>query len=142
MKPTSSKDGPLAIWMDLTAEPIWKYEELPPFLLPEMMQLDSGEVNDSELSRAIWFWCRRPKLMFHDSAALIIAALCVLLSLSIALVNWHLTPVPKRAAEVTIIVFEVAFEIYAIGYRFKFLRWRREYEGSIDRLIRSLHWGL
>jgi hypothetical protein len=47
MKPTSSKDGPLAIWMDLTAEPIWKYEELPPFLLPEMMQLDSGEVNDS-----------------------------------------------------------------------------------------------
>ena len=142
MKPTSSKDGPLAIWMDLAAEPIWKYEELPPFLLPELMQLDSGEVNESELSRAIWFWCRRPKLIFRDSAAVILMALCVLVSLSIALVNWHLTSVPKRAAEVMIILFEVAVEIYAIGYRLKFVRWRREYERSIDRLIRSLHSGV
>jgi membrane protein YdbS with pleckstrin-like domain len=111
-------------------------------MLPEMTRLDLGEVDDSELSRAIWFWCRRPKLMFRDSAALMVVALCLLISLSIALVNWHLTSVPKRAAEVMIIVFEVAVEIYAIGYRLKFLRWRRDYEQSIDRLIRSLHSGV
>jgi hypothetical protein len=34
---------------------------------------------------------------------------------------------PKRAAEVIIVLFEVAVEIYAIGHRLNFLRLRREY---------------
>ena len=126
------------MWRDLITEPAWKYQEFPPYLLSQETKLDLLEASDSELSRAIWFWSRRPKLIFNDSAALVIVALCVLISLSIALVNWHLTSVPKRAAEVTIILFAVAVEIYAIGHRLKFLRWRREYERSIDRLIQTL----
>jgi membrane protein YdbS with pleckstrin-like domain len=71
----------------------------------------------------------------------IIVALCVLVSLFIALVNWPGTSMSQRVAQVTIILFEVAVEIYAIGHRLKFLRWRREYERSIDRLIRTIHPG-
>ena len=70
-------DGFLTIWNDLTTEPAWKYEELPPFLLSRLIKVDLFETGDSELSRAIWFWFRRPKLAFHDSAALVIVALCV-----------------------------------------------------------------
>ncbi|MFY9988979.1 MAG: hypothetical protein WAK31_29765 [Chthoniobacterales bacterium] len=136
------KDGLSAIWRDLTAEPVWKYEELPPLLLPDLTGLDLFELGDTELARAHWFWSRRPKLTFPERAAVMIVALCVLICLSIALVYWHHTSVLKRAVEMIIVLFEVAVEIYAIGHRLEFLRWRREYERSIDRLIRTHHAGM
>jgi hypothetical protein len=134
-------DGLLAIWRDFITEPVWKYEELPPLLLSQVTKLDLLEASDAELSRAMWFWLRRPKLMFHESAAPIIVALCVLVSLFIALVHWPGTSMSQRVAEVSIILLEVAVAMYAIGHWLKFLRWRREYERSIDRLIRTLHPG-
>src|ERR1700757_866369 len=139
VKLMSSMEGLSVIWTDLTTEPDWKYDELPPFMLSQLTESDLFEASDSELARVIWFWCRRPKLMFHDRAALVIVALCVLISLSIALVNWPETSRPKRIDEGIIVLFELAFAIYATGHRLRFLRWRREYERSIDRLIRDLH---
>jgi hypothetical protein len=135
-------DGLLAMWMDLTTEPDWKYDELPPFRLSQLSEIDLLEASDSELARVIWFWCRRPKLKFHDSAALVIVALCVLISLSIALVSWPETSPPRRTDEVIVVLFELAAALYATGHRLRFLRWRREYERSIDRLIRSLYPGV
>jgi hypothetical protein len=135
-------DRLLTIWRDLTTEPVWKYEELPPFRLSQLTKLDLLEASDSELARAIWFWCRRPKLIFHDSAASIIVALCVLVSLFIALVNWPGTSMPERVAEMVILLLELVVEIYLVVQRLKFLRWRREYERSIDRLIRTIHSGV
>jgi hypothetical protein len=132
-------DGFSAIWRDLTTEPVWKYEELPPFLLSQVTESDLLEASESELARAIWFWLRRPKLRFRESAALMIVALCVLISLSIALLDWPGTSRSERVAEVTIVLFEVAVAIYAVWHRLKSVRWRREYERSIDRLIRNLH---
>src|SRR5580700_4201240 len=131
-------DGFSAIWRDLTTEPVWEYEELPPFLLSQVTEGDLLEASESELARAIWFWLRRPKLRFRESAALMIVALCVLISLSIALLDWPGTSRSERVAEVTIILFEVAVVIYAVWHRLKSVRWRREYERSIDRLIRNL----
>jgi hypothetical protein len=113
-----------------------------PLLLSQVTKLDLLKASDSELSRVMWFWLRRPKLMFHDSAALMKVALCIPISLSIALVNWPGTSMAKRVAELIILLFEVAVEMYLIGHRLKFLRWRREYERSIDRLIRTLRPGV
>ena len=135
-------DGPLAIWKDLTTEPAWKYEELPPFLLLPLTKCDLLESNDSELSRAIWFWFRRPKLTFHDSAALAIVSLCVLVSLFIALVNWPETSAPRCIKEVSILLSEAAVGMYLVIQRLRFLRWRREYERSIDHVIRTIHPGV
>ena len=132
-------DGLFTIWRDLTTEPIWKYEELPPFLLSQLTKLDLLEASDSELARAIWFWCHRPKLMFHDSAALMVVALCVFISLFIALVNWPGTSMHRRVTEWIILLFEVAVGIYLIIQRLGFLRWRHDYERSIDRVIRTIH---
>ena len=133
------KDGLLAIWRGLTAEPVWKYQELPPFLLPELIKLDLVEASDSELSRVMWFWLRRPRLTLHESTEFIVVALCVLLSLTIAFVDWPLTSMTKLAAELMILLVGVAVPIYAVVHRFRFLRWRREYELSVDRLIRTIH---
>ena len=130
------------IWKNLTTEPVWKYEELPPFLLSQLTKLDLFEASDSELPRAIWFWCRRPKLLFYDSVALMTMAICVLVSLSIALVNWPGTSMPKRVDELIILLFEVAVEIYLVIQRLRFLRWRRDYERSIGRVIRSIRPGV
>ena len=135
-------DGLSVIWADLTTEPDWKYDELPPFLLSQLAESDLFEASDSELARVIWFWCRRPKLMFRDSAALAIVGLCVLTSLSIALVSWPGTSPSRRIDEVIIVLLELAAAIYVTLHRLRFLRWRREYERSIDRLIQSLHPGM
>jgi hypothetical protein len=122
----------LAIWRGLTTEPIWKYQESPPFRLPELITLDLVEAGDSELSRVIWFWLRRPRLTFHESIALIVLALCVVLFLTIASVDWPLTPMTKRADELMILLVGVAVQIYAVVHRFRYLCWRREYELSVD----------
>jgi membrane protein YdbS with pleckstrin-like domain len=87
----------------------------------------------------MWFWSRRPKLRFHHSAAPILVALCILISLFIAFVNWPGTSMQKHVTEVTIILFEVTVEVYLVRQRLRFVRWRREYEVSIDRLIRTSH---
>jgi len=59
----------------LTTEPFWKYQELPPFLLPELIKLDLVKASDSELSRVMRFWLRRPGLTLRESTALIVLAL-------------------------------------------------------------------
>jgi hypothetical protein len=141
VNPEIRKDGLLAIWRGLTTEPIWKYQELPPFLLPELIKLDLVKASDSELSRAMWFWLRRPELTFHASAALLVWGLCLLLSVAIALVARPGTSMPERFAEMIILLFVLAVEIYLTVQRIRFFRWRREYELSIDRLIRTIRPG-
>ena len=135
------KDGLLAMWKDLTSEPVWKYEELPPLLLAELTKLDLFEVGDSELARAQWFWLRQRKLALHKSTALLFAGLCVILSLAIAFVAWPETSIPKRVAEMIISLLALVAAIYLITQRIGFVRWRREYELSIDRLVRTIHPG-
>ena len=72
----------------------------------------------------------------------IIVAVCVLFSLCIALVNWPGTSMSKRITELIILLCEVAVEIYLVVQRLRFLRWRREYERSIDRLVRTIQPGV
>jgi hypothetical protein len=131
-------DGLSTIWRDLTTEPVWKYDESPPFMLSQLTEVELLQASDTELARSIWFWCRRPKLIFNDSVALVIVAFCILISLFIGLVNWAGTSMPERVAEVIILLFEVAVEIYLVIQRIRFVRWRREYELSIDRVIRTI----
>ena len=39
-----------AIWKDLTTEPAWKYDELPPFMISQLTERDLLEARDSELA--------------------------------------------------------------------------------------------
>lgn len=127
--------------MDLAKEPVWKYEESPPLLVARLTELDLFGAGDAELSRAHWFWSRRPQLTFHESAALLVWASCVLFSSVIVVIAWPGGSMPERFAESTILLFELAIANYLAVQRLRFFRWRREYELSIDRLIRSIHLG-
>ena len=138
MKSTSVK---ARLWRDFTEEPAWKYEELPPLLLVEVTELDLFELGDTELARAIWFWSRRPKLALHESAVLLVAALGVLVTLAIVFVAWIGTSMPERVAGMIILLLELAVGIFLVVQRIRFVWWRREYELSIDRLIRTIHPG-
>jgi hypothetical protein len=67
----------LAIWTDLTTEPVWQYKELPPVLLLPLMDLDPRAADESEYARAVWFWLHRSKLIFGDGwLPSALAALC------------------------------------------------------------------
>jgi hypothetical protein len=134
---TSIKDGLLAIWKDLDTEPVWRYQELPPFKLPELKELTSHIAIDSELSRVVWFWLRRPKSTLYENGTATVEVLCVLLSLIIAVFDWPLTSISGAAAEVIILLFLAAIEIGAIAHRVRLIHWRREYERSVNRLIRT-----
>ena len=135
---TSIKDRLLAIWRDLDTEPVWLYHELPPFELPELKALTSHIATDSELSRVVWFWLRRPKSTLYESGtALAVEVLCVLLSLIIAVFDWPFTSISGAAAEVIILLFLAAIEIGGIAHRARLIHWRREYERSVNRLIRT-----
>ena len=107
-------------------------------MLSQLTEAALLQASDSELARAIWLWCRRPKLMFRDSVAPIVVALCIEFSLFIAFVYWLRTSMPERAAEVIILLLEVAVEICLIIQRIRFVRWRRDYEVSIDRVVRTI----
>ena len=130
------------MWRDLTEEPAWRYEEQPPLRLSELTGLDWFEVGDVELARAHWFWSRRPRFTLQESALLLVMGSCVILSLTIAFAAWPRTSMPKRITELAILLLELAVEIYLIVQRLRFVRWRREYERSIDRLIRTIHPGV
>ena len=139
ISPRSNKDALRKVWKDLTEEPTWKYEEQPPLLLAELTALDLFEVGDSGLARAHWFWSRRPKLELHEDVALIVVAFCVLLALTIAFVKWPQISLAELAAETTILLAAVGVAIGIILSQLRFLRWRPEYELSVDRLIRTIH---
>jgi hypothetical protein len=49
---------------------------------------------------------------------------------------------PKRVAEMVILLSGLVVEIYLVVQRLKFLRWRGEYERSIDRVIRTIQPGV
>jgi hypothetical protein len=132
------KDRLLTIWRDLDTEPVWRYQELAPFKLPELKELTSHIAIDSELSRVVWFWLRRPKSTLYESGtALTVEVLFVLLFLIIAVFDWPLTSISGVAAEVIILLFLAAIEIGAIAHRVRLIHWRREYERSVNRLIRT-----
>jgi hypothetical protein len=135
----STIDRLSAIWRDLSTEPVWRYDELPPFLLSQLTEQDLLGASQSELARVIWFWLRRPKFRFPESAAVTIVALCLLVSFAIVLLNSARTSIRERVGEGSIILLEVALVIYTIWHRLKSVRWRREYERSVDRIIRRLH---
>jgi hypothetical protein len=131
------------MWSDLTAEAACQYQELPPVLLPQLRNLHWRGADDSELSRATWFWLRRPKSTFcKGSTALVLEGLWLLLSVITAFVVSSEISISALAIEAIIVLFAVAIGIGAVVYRVRLVRWRREYERSVNRLIRTIYRGV
>jgi hypothetical protein len=112
------------IWRDLQDQPRWKYEQLSPVQLLEKSKLHRNSTDIDELARADWFWSRRPRVLATAS--------CIVWLFVILGSPFWLFCVPTIGAPLLIIaVVIVGTEIV------RSVRWRRQYELSIDRLIRT-----
>jgi len=111
------------VWQDLQDEPHWKYGQLPPVQILEESGLNYIAHN-GELARANWFWRRRPRLLQATSC---IVWLVVALGLPLWLFILPGIGVPLIILAAVIVNTEIARSV----------RWRRQYELSIDRLIRA-----
>jgi hypothetical protein len=109
---------------DLEDNPRWKYDELSPVQLLEKLKLDKYRVDNDELERVEYFWSRRPRfLRLISYLAWAIVALGV---------PFWLFSVPAIGAPLFIVAAVLANTDIV-----RSVRWRRQYELSIDRLNRS-----
>jgi hypothetical protein len=116
----------VGFWRDLEDNQRWKYDELSPVQLLETSKLDERPTDKDELARAEFFWSRRPRFL---PAITYVAWLIVALGLPF----WPFI-VPALGVPL-LIVSTVIANIDIV----RSVRWRRQYELSIDRLIR--HFG-
>jgi hypothetical protein len=105
-----------------------------------LKELNLDALGNSEHSRATWFWSRRPKVVLYESGtALPLSVLCALLCLNIAFARLPLTSISELASEATILFLGLAIAVTAIVDKVRLVRWRREYELSVNRLIQSMY---
>ena len=109
------------------ADPVWKYEELPPGAAIESLHLELTAIDQDELRRAEWFWSRRPKglsesLSFFFFYVTVTVCLLYLVPDTIPfLLLWIVTGVACAFVD-----------------HIRLRRWRNDYESSIKRLVTHL----
>jgi|SRR5271166_3671283 len=113
-------------WRDLEDNQHWKYAELSPVQLLEKLKLDECPADKDELARAEFFWSRRPRFL---PAITFVAWLILALGLPFWLFVVPAIGVPLLIVSMVIANTDIVRSV----------RWRRQYELSIDRLIR--HFG-
>ena len=110
-------------WRDLQEHSAWKYEDFPPSQVLEKSEVHQYQTHQDELARADWFWSRRPRCL---SAVCWVLWFVVALGLPLWLFVVPWIGVPLLMIAVVIASLETVRSV----------RWRRQYELSIDRLIR------
>ena len=114
-------------WRDFNSDEHWKFPELSPVQLQKSLDVPWPFVDRGEYVRAEWMWSRKPKLILGDGglgyAILVFVALLLLL---IPKVGVFLTP-----AWVITMLGAISRDVV------RSIRWRRDYEVSITRIMRS-----
>jgi hypothetical protein len=116
-------DHLVRFWNDLYDDQIWKYDELRPVELLEKAEIQSQIVPEDELARANWFWRRRPRVLSV-----------------VACVSWFMAAIGAPFCVIRpfigspVLITSIALVLVTIV---RFVRWRREYELSVDRIIRT-----
>jgi hypothetical protein len=113
----------IRFWRDLHDDQTWKYEELCPIELLEKVEIDYRTVPKDELDRIAWFWRRRPRAL---------TAVGLILWLIAAAAAPFCVIVPCLA--LPILITCMALLLLTIV---RAVRWRREYELSVSRLLHA-----
>jgi hypothetical protein len=115
-------------WRDFQYPARWRYPDQGPLEVMAVHRLRSGSVTKSELGRAVWLWQRRPRLLLGSGVlSYIIMVVCTAIALVVPVfgllfaVGW-----------ISIWVLAVAVDTI------RYVRWRRDYETALDRLLRSV----
>ena len=114
-------------WKDFNSNENWRFPELSPVQLQKSLAVAWSFIDRGEYVRAEWLWSRRPKLILGEGglgyAILIFVALLLLLIPKVGVfltVAWCVTMLAAISRDVV-----------------RSIRWRREYEVSITRIMRS-----
>lgn len=114
-------------WRDFNTVNRWKFPELSPSSLQKWSDFDLACVNYAELARAEWMWSRKPRSLLGKGMSGYI--LLVFLGLLLFLF-------PCFGILLAVAWFLAMFVLIAHD-TVRVIRWRREYEVSIVRVIRS-----
>lgn len=109
------------------ADPVRKYEELPPGAVIESLHLELTAIDQDELGRAEWFWSRRPKVL-SESLSFFFFYVTVVVCLL------YLVP----DAIPFLLLWIVTGVACAFVDHIRLRRWRNDYESSIKRLVTHL----
>jgi hypothetical protein len=111
-------------WRDLQPGQHWKYEQLSPIKLLQRSKRLTYPPDNDEVRRANWFWSLQPR--WHQATS------CILwLIVGLGLPLW-LFVFPAIGVPLAIIAAAIANTGIV-----RSVRWRRQYELSIDRLLRT-----
>jgi len=113
----------LQFWQDFQDDKKWKYEALPPLQLLRESKLNVYLINRDELARAKWMWSRAPRLLLAISLAL-------WLILTFGVPFWFIIP---KMGFLCLALWIIAASMETV----RSVRWRRDYERSITRTIRT-----
>jgi hypothetical protein len=108
---------------DFNAVNRWRFPELAPSDLLRSLNCDLSDVDHAEFFRAKWMWTRKPKSFLEAGS---------FGYLILALIGLVLLVIPDAG-----IVLAFAVLLILAKEAVRFGRWRREYESSIGRVIRS-----
>ena len=114
----------VGVLRDLEDNQSWKYDELSPVKLLERLKLDKRLVDRDELERAEYLWTRRPRFLRAISG---IAWLLVALGLPFWLFDVPAIGLPLLLLAAVLANTDIVRSV----------RWRRQYESSIHRLVRT-----
>jgi hypothetical protein len=115
-------------WRDFNSDEQWKFPELSPVKLQKSLDVPWSFIDHGEYLRAEWMWSRKPKQILGEGALgyaiLVSVALLLLLIPKVGILltfGWCFTMLGAIARDVV-----------------RSIRWRREYEVSITRIMRAV----
>ena len=114
-------------WKDFNSDENWKFPELSPIQLQKSLDVPWSFIDRGEYVRAEWMWSRKPKLILGEGglgyAILVFVALLLLL-------------IPQAGVFLTV---GWCFTMLSVIGRdiVRSIRWRRDYEVSISRIMRG-----
>ena len=113
-------------WADFQSEHNWLFPEVPPWQI--YRYLGYATVDPSESLRAEWLWRRRPREVMGRGA---FGYVLVLVISVLLLLVWPIGLFLEAAWLFTCLML-IALDVV------RNVRWRRDYEASLCRLIRSI----
>jgi hypothetical protein len=100
----------------------WRYQQLSPVKLLQRSNYHKYPPDTDELTRANWFWSRQPR--WHHAAS---CALLFIVALGLPLWLFMFPAIGAPLIVITAVISNTGIV--------RSVRWRRQYELSIDRLI-------
>ena len=114
-------------WRDFNTENRWRFPELPPSDILRSLDSEISDVDHDEFVRAQWMWERRPGSIFGKTLLGYLIAI---------LIGFVLLLIPDVGILVACSWLPGMFLVIAQDV-VHLVRWRRQYESSIARVIRS-----